>query len=44
VLVSLGVLLEDVAFVAVGIMVGAAGVAVEIVLSRAALHGLGSLL
>jgi len=44
VLVSLGVLLEDIAFVALGIMAGAAGVALEIVLARAALHGLGSLL
>jgi hypothetical protein len=44
VLVSLGVLLEDVAVVALGIVAGAAGVALEIVLTSAALHGLGSLL
>jgi hypothetical protein len=44
VLVSLGVLLEDVAIVAVGILAGAAGVALEIVLARAALHGLDSVL
>lgn len=44
VLVSLGVVLEDIAFVALGIMAGAAGVALEIVLARAALHGLGFLL
>lgn len=44
VLVSLGVLLEDIAFVALGIMAGAAGIALEIVLAGAVLHGLGSLL
>jgi hypothetical protein len=44
VLVSLGVLLEDLAVVALGILVGGAGGALEIVLAAAALHGLGSLL
>jgi hypothetical protein len=43
VLVSLGVLLEDVAVVALGLLVGAAGVALEILLGSAALHGLSSL-
>jgi hypothetical protein len=44
VLVSLGVLLEDIAVVGLGIIAGAAGVALEILLARAAVHGLGSLL
>jgi hypothetical protein len=44
VLVSLGVLLEDIAFVALGILAASAGVALEIVLARAALHGLSSVL
>jgi hypothetical protein len=44
VLVSLGFLLEDIAVVGLGIIAGAAGLALEIVLARAALHGLGSLL
>ena len=44
VLVSLGVVLEDIAVVVFGITAGAAGVALEIVLAHAALHGLGSLL
>jgi hypothetical protein len=44
VLLSLGVLLEDAAIVAVALVVGAAGVLLEIVLGRAALHGLDSLL
>jgi hypothetical protein len=44
VLVSLGVVLEDIAVVGVGIIAGAGGVALEIVLARAAVHGLGSLL
>jgi hypothetical protein len=43
VLVSLGVLLEDAAVVAGGLLVGAAGIALEITLGAAALHGLGSL-
>jgi hypothetical protein len=41
VLLSLGVLLEDFAVAAVGLLVGAAGVLLEIVLGRAALSGLG---
>jgi len=43
VLISLGVLLEDIAIVAAGGVVGAAGVALEIFLGRAALHGISSL-
>jgi hypothetical protein len=43
VLVSLGVLLEDFLLVAVGLVVGAAGVVLEIVLGGAALKGLRSL-
>jgi hypothetical protein len=43
VLVSLGVLLEDFLLVAVGLVVGAAGVVVEIVAGGAALKGLRSL-
>jgi hypothetical protein len=43
VLVSLGVVLEDIAVVGLGIIAGAGGVALEIVLARAAIHGLGSL-
>ena len=44
VLVSLGVLLEDFVFVAVGAVVTAAGVLVEILLGSAALEGLSNLL
>jgi len=44
VLVSLGVVLEDVAVVGLSIIAGAGGVAPEIVLDRAAVHGLDSLL
>lgn len=44
VLLSLGVLLEDAAIVVGGVLVGLAGVVLELVLGRAALHGLGSLL
>jgi hydrogenase maturation protease len=44
VLVSLGVLLEDIAIVVLGVTAGAAGIALEIVLGTAALHGLSSLL
>ena len=44
VLVSLGVVLEDIAVVALGVTAGAAGVALEIVLARAVLHGLGAVL
>jgi hypothetical protein len=43
VLISLGVLLEDAAVVAVGIVVGIAGVALEVVLGSAAVKGLGHL-
>jgi hypothetical protein len=43
VLLSLGVLLEDAAIVVVALVVGAAGVLLEIVLGRAALHGLDAL-
>jgi hypothetical protein len=43
VLLSLGVILEDVAVVVVAVVVGAAGVVLEIVLGRAAIHGLSSL-
>jgi hypothetical protein len=44
VLLSLGVLLEDALVVLAGIAIGVAGVVLEIVLGRAALHGIGSLL
>jgi len=44
VLLSLAVLLEDFAVVVAALVVGATGVALEIVLGRAAVHGLGSLL
>jgi hypothetical protein len=44
VLLSLGVLLEDILLVAVALAVGAVGVALEIVLGAAAIHGLGALL
>jgi hypothetical protein len=44
VLLSLGVLLEDFALVGAGIMVGVAGVALEILLGKAAIKGLGKLL
>ena len=43
VLLSLGVLLEDAAVVVVALVVGAAGVLLELVLGRAALHGLDAL-
>ena len=43
VLVSLGVLLEDIVVVVVGLAVGVAGVVLEIVLGKAALKGLGDL-
>ena len=43
-LLSLGVLLKDIAVVIVGIAVGGAGFALEIVLGEAAIKGLGSLL
>jgi hypothetical protein len=44
VLVSLGVLLEDILVVIVAVLVGAAGVVLELVLGSAAIHGLGSVL
>src|SRR6478735_3310814 len=43
VLLSLGVLLEDVVVVIVAVIVGAAGVVLEIVLGSAAINGLGQL-
>ena len=43
VLLSLGVLLEDILIVSAGVLVGIGGVALEIVAGRAALHGLSSL-
>jgi hypothetical protein len=43
VLLSLGVLLEDIALVAVGILVGVVGVALEILLGKAAVKGVGNL-
>jgi hypothetical protein len=44
VLLSLGVLFEDVLLVTAAVVVGAIGVALEIALGSAAIHGLGSLL
>jgi hypothetical protein len=43
VLVSLGVLLEDFAVVVLGLIVGGAGVLLEIVLGRAAVRGIGNI-
>jgi hypothetical protein len=43
VLLSLGVLLEDIIIVVVGIVVGAGGVFVEIILGKAAVHAVKSL-
>jgi hypothetical protein len=43
VLISLGVLLEDFLVVVVGLIIGVAGVTLEIVLGRAAVHGISSL-
>ncbi len=43
VLLSIGVLLEDVVIVAVGLAVGAGGIALVFVLGRAALRGIGKL-
>jgi hypothetical protein len=43
VLLSLGVLLEDVIVVVAALIVGAAGVVLEVVLGSAAIHGIGSL-
>jgi hypothetical protein len=44
VLLSLGVLLEDIVLVLVAVVAGAAGVALEIILGTAAIHGLSSIL
>lgn len=44
VLLSLGVLLEDFLVVVAALLVGAAGVVLEIALGSAAIHGIGSLL
>lgn len=44
VLLALGVLLEDILVVIVALIVGAAGVVLEIVLGTAAIHGIGSIL
>ena len=44
VLLSLGALLEDFVVVVAALVVGAAGVTLEIVLGSAAIHGLGKLL
>jgi hypothetical protein len=44
VLLSLGVLLEDIIVVIVALLVGVAGVTLEIVLGSAAIHGIGTLL
>ncbi|HEY6759787.1 MAG TPA: exopolysaccharide biosynthesis protein [Baekduia sp.] len=43
VLLSLAVILEDAALAAVGVVVGVGGIALEIVLGSAAVHGIGSL-
>jgi hypothetical protein len=43
VLLSLGVLLEDIAVVVIALVVGAVGIALEIILGSAAIHGLSSL-
>jgi hypothetical protein len=43
VLLSLGVLLEDIILAAVAIVVGAAGIVLEIVVGAAAINGIGSL-
>ena len=44
VLLSLGVLLEDILVVVIAIAIGIAGVVLELVLGTAAVHGLGSLI
>jgi hypothetical protein len=44
VVVSLGVLLEDVLVALVGILLGSTGIALELVLGAAALHGISSIL
>jgi hypothetical protein len=43
VLLSLGVLLEDIAIVVLGIVIGAAGIVLEIVVGSAAVKGIGKL-
>jgi hypothetical protein len=43
VLLSLGVLLEDIAIVVLGVVIGAAGIALEIVVGSAAVKGIGKL-
>jgi hypothetical protein len=43
VLLSLGVLLEDFALVILALIVGGAGLLVEIVLAKAAVNGIGNL-
>lgn len=43
VLLSLGVLLEDIAFVIGALILGSGGVLLEVILGRAAVHGIGSL-
>ncbi len=44
VVLSLGVLLEDIVVVAVGLIVGGVGVLLELVLGKAAIEGLGKLI
>jgi hypothetical protein len=44
VLLSLGVLLEDIVFVVVALVVGVAGVVLEVVLGKAAIHEVGKLI
>ena len=44
VLLSLGVLLEDFLLVVLGVVVGAAGLVLEVVLGKAAINGIGKLL
>jgi hypothetical protein len=43
VLLSLGVIMEDAALAAIAVVVGVVGVALEIILGSAAVHGIGSL-
>jgi hypothetical protein len=43
VVISLGVLLEDALLVAAGLCIGVAGVVLEVVLGKAAIHGVGKL-
>jgi hypothetical protein len=43
VLLSLGVLLEDIVLVAAGVLIGVAGAVLELVLGKAAVHGIRSL-